>query len=349
MKNIYFKKSDSILRKINEEKKKEKYKPINWDRIIYFCLLIIILFFSAKFLFFKLYYVKADGHVLYKNINIQNLKDCRILNFSVEEGDSVKKGDTLFLYLNQDESNISVGISSGTKNQAWIDREIIDLEKNIYLNANEIKQLKQLEISYGTDLNKAREEVMLDALPKSTYLSIENKLTQLQSDLQLLKNKNAILYGTLNKVKTQMMPSPNISVDFGQSVDQSNINAFLSPMDGTVTQLFKENLEVALKSEIIMYIHQHENVFIKAFFEQEDLNHLKEQDMVEIVFPDGTESTGKIGKFYFSTYKLPEEFQKKYEPTTRSLSVDIIPINKNELLKWRTYYKMGVIIKKKRY
>ena len=349
MKNIYFKKSDSVLRKINEEKKKEKYKPINWDRIVYFVLLIVIIFFAGRFVFSKIYYVKADGHVLYKNVNIQNLKDCRILNFHVEEGDSVKKGDTLFLYFNQDDNNISVGISSGTKNQTWADREIIELEKNISLNGTEIRQLKELEISYGAELNKVREEVMLDALPKSTYTNIESKLTQLQSNLYLLKNKNAILYGTLNKLKNQATTPPNISVAFGQGVDQGNLSAFLSPMDGIVTQLFKENLEVALKSEIIMYIHQHENVFIKAFFEQEDLSHLKEQDLVDIEFPDGTESTGKIGKFYFSTYKLPEEFQKKYEPTTRSLSVDIVPVNKNELFKWRTYYKMGVIIRKKRY
>ena len=120
-------------------------------------------------------------------------------------------------------------------------------------------------------------------------------------------------------------------------------------MDGTVTRIFKQNKEVAVKSEVIMHIHKNEHLFIIAFFEQEDLAELKEEDVVEIEFPDNTTSLGTIKRFYFATYRLPEEFQKKYEPTNRSLSVDIVPLNNDELKKWKQYYKLSVIVRKKRY
>jgi len=46
---------------------------------------------------------------------------------------------------------------------------------------------------------------------------------------------------------------------------------------------------------------------------------------------------------------MPEEFQKKYEPTTRTVAADLYPLNNEEAKKWKAYYKMSVKITKFKY
>ena len=70
---------------------------------------------------------------------------------------------------------------------------------------------------------------------------------------------------------------------------------------------------------------------------------------MNIEFPDGTESKGLIKRFYYATYQLPDEFQKRYEPTTRTIAADIYPVNDNEYEHWRAFYKMSVSVTKFKY
>ena len=105
--------------------------------------------------------------------------------------------------------------------------------------------------------------------------------------------------------------------------------------------------EVALKTETILSIHQPNNVHIKGFFDQKDLKYLQEGDVVNVEFADGTQSEGYVDRFYAATYRLPEEFQKKFEPTTRTLAADILPLNAADLQMWKKYYKLSVRITKR--
>ena len=121
---------------------------------------------------------------------------------------------------------------------------------------------------------------------------------------------------------------------------------FKSPVVGIATRIYIHEYETALKTEEIMALHEAEPAYIKAYFEQEDLRFFKEGDLFTIEFPDGTKSKGILKRFYIATYTLPEEFQKKYEPTTRSIAADIYPIDSLEIKKWKTFYKMSVDISK---
>lgn len=361
MKSANFKRKDNSFRSIREIEKEKEYKEINWDRVTYFIILSVALFFLGWFVFKKIYYVKADGQVMFRSIDIQNLDDCRIINFHVEEGDLVCEGDTLFTYLNDDDEanfnsggvnlNLAINQSDGTN---WILKEIATLEKNIELNTNEINELKRRQNELEKELTKTKQQVILDALPKSAYVSLESSITEIKDKIKLLNGENVILFNALEKWRYKLKLEANSNLKSAGAKGQGNsdgnqLKVFLAPMEGTVTRIFKQNKEVAVKSEVIMHIHKNEHLFIKAFFEQEDLAELKEEDVVEIEFPDNTTSLGTIKRFYFATYRLPEEFQKKYEPTNRSLSVDIVPLNNDELKKWKQYYKLSVIVRKKRY
>lgn len=354
MKSSDFKRKDSTFKSIKDIDIKKKKKVLNWDRITYFFLLVIFLFFLGNFLFQKIYYVKADGQVLFNSIDIQNIDDCRINNFYVNEGDYVCEGDTLFTFYNDDEClNASSNITtSSNSNDGWLIKEISNIEKNIALNNNEINSLINQKKTLTEKLIEIKQQVILDALPKSQYLNLKNEIVKLEGKINLLTGENSILNNSLTKIKSANYESNSknkSSINIINNVIKNGLKVFITPMEGTVTRVFKQNKEVAIKSEIIMKIHMNENLFIKAFFDQEDLDELNENDIVEIKFPDDSRSYGKINRFYFATYKLPEEFQKKYEPTTRSIAVDIYPLDKNETVKWKQYYKMSVIIRKKRF
>jgi multidrug resistance efflux pump len=356
MKNIYFKRKDTVLRSLQEEKKKQKaQKAINWDRIVYIILLCLFLFFVGRYAFMKIYYVKADGQILFKNVSIQNLDDCRILEFKFGEGRHVKEGDTLFYYLNDDDNqdsgnNMAVSMSDSRKTN-WQEREIIDIEEDIATIKKEIRQLKKAKSKAEGELEGIRQEVMLDILPKSTYDQKVEDVHEIAEKIDLLESKIDSLQDKIRKIRSTSYDdgAANIAASGNGGGNENRILPFISPMEGMITKIFKENDEVALKSEVIMHIQKSENVFIKAFFEQTDLQYLKNRNTVEIEFPDGTKCKGRINRFYYSTYRLPEEFQKKYEPTTRSLSVDIVPFNDAEYDKWQKYYKLSVIIRKRRF
>lgn len=112
-----------------------------------------------------------------------------------------------------------------------------------------------------------------------------------------------------------------------------------------ITQIFKSDYEVALKSENIMNLHKRENIYIKAYFEQEDYKHIHYNDKVTIELPNGDKLSGRIRRFYMATYRLPDEFQKKYESTTRSIVADIVLDQDDEKFKNEAFYKTNVKIR----
>ncbi|MEM7298982.1 MAG: hypothetical protein AAF391_12035 [Bacteroidota bacterium] len=61
-----------------------------------------------------------------------------------------------------------------------------------------------------------------------------------------------------------------------------------------------------------------------------------------ISFPDGSKGKGYIKKYHISTKELPPEFQKKYEPTERTILTEIYPIDEETANLWKKFYKMDV-------
>ena len=346
MKNIYFKRTDSVFRSLQEEKIVKPKRRINWDRLVYIVLLCTFLFFAGRYAFFKIYYVKADGQVMFQNVDIQNIEDCRIYNFQVKEGQHVRKGDTLFYFADKKYEKSSNSLSA---NSNWQEKELILIDEEISVLGKQESLLRKKLRKSKKELNKIRQEVLLDILPKTAYNQKEEELSLLSDDVELTQHKLESL--ALKKAKVQESLRLKLIQDAALKQHEMDFGPmpFLAPIDGMVSKIFKENSEIAVASEVIMYIQQKDHIFIKAFFAQEDLKYLQNRNTVELEFPDGTISKGRINRFYYSTYTLPEEFQKKYEPTTRSLAVDIVPYNEEEFDKWRKYYKLSVIVRKSRF
>ena len=387
MKSVNFKrKEESYLRYFEEQSVKKSKRPFNWDRFVYLVLLAVFLFFTGRFIINSYFYIEGNGQVLFESVDIRHTDDIRILQFYVEEGDDVKVGDTLFTYFLDEDAfgdgygggANSVSIAGGAKKDSWIEREIYTLKKNIDLNRVQSRDKQKLLDIYQSDIERVRHEVILDAVSHTNLENLEYQISKLSAEINMITEESRIFRKQVayleELLKLQEADPRTIKIDQqtngggsggsgGSNADLTffkkdmlmlagvenieSFKVFTCPIDGNITRIDKQPFEVALKTEDICSIHQPNNVHIKGFFNQEDLQYLKEGDLVNIEFADGTQSKGLVDRFYSATYILPEEFQKKFEPTTRTLAADILPISENDLEIWKKYYKLSVKVTKR--
>ncbi len=379
MKNINFQRGNSSIR-VWEDDQKSRI-PFNWDRLVYILILVVILFFAIRYAITKLLYIEAVGEVMLENVNIMNTDDCRVLKYYVQAGDKVKVGDTLFSYYDDPDfqlggafsangngsnggNKVSIDLDNHAQKPEWIEREIYNLNRTIKSNEIRIAENKKLLTLYKSRLEMTKNEVVLDLAPRGNFTEMEKRIEEMQYELDRLASEVAMANEFLGKLYSMMN-------DFGGVNDELKVNAvtdpstmgsngvgggdaeyvkyFRAPIEGTVTKINFEEFEVAVKSEVILTIHKLDNIYIQAYFDQEDVSDIAEGDEVSLEFPDGTTSIGIIKGYYSTTNRIPEEFQKKYEPTTRSLTVEIYPIDEEEMKKWVKYHKLKVNIIKSRF
>ncbi|MCW3076012.1 MAG: hypothetical protein JWO32_621 [Bacteroidetes bacterium] len=365
MKSVDFQRNKSLIRVVNEKVTKPKKK--NWDKIVYLFLLSLLAFFGLYYLSSKNLFVTAQGQVLIDAINIRLTEDARILKHYVNEGDSVKKGDTLFCYANSlknDLENTDNGINLKSYNAQdnWALKEIFNLKKKITLNKVDIDKNYILMKSYQEEIKNLTNQVILDALPRTRLDLVQNEILKLNTENQKLFAENNELYNFIKTVPSGSRLNytssktgndengfiTNNGVTYNVYSDEylSEPRYFKAPMEGIVTRIHKKEQEVNFKVEDILSIHKQYPTTIKGFFYQEDLKYIKVGDIFNIDFPDGTKSKGMVKRFYIATYNMPDEFQKKYEPTTRTIAVDLFPLNYEDSKKWCAFHKMGVVISK---
>mgnify|MGYP000511492654 CR=1 FL=1 len=348
MKSLNFKRKETAqLRYIEEQASGKRKSPLNWDRVVYLSILGIIIFFILRYFFIHNFYISAVGQVIFDNVEITQSEDIRIEKFFIEEGENIKTGDTLFSYTVEDNGigiDIDLGADPGDKSN-WAERESYALQKSISLNIGQINGDKELLASYKSQLNRLENEVILGTASERDLNNLEYQISKLETSISMTQAENEVLNKQLWAVHQKKEPNESSSVI--SSEEYSPYNVFISPIDGYVARIFKEPYEIALKSQIILKVHQSDSVHIKGYFEQEDLRYVKEGDQVNVSFPDGQESVGVIDRFYASTVLIPEEFQKKYEPAKRTIAVDITPAAGSDLSIWKRYYKLSVKLKKR--
>jgi len=364
MKSVDFQRNKSLIRVVNEKVTKPKKK--NWDKIVYLLLLAGLLFFAVYYLTIKNLFVSAQGQVLIDAINIRLTEDARILKHYVSEGDSVKVGDTLFCYANSLKNDLEntdhgVNLKSYNSQDNWALKEIFNLKKKITLNKVEIDKNDILIKSYQEEIKNLTNQVILDALPRTRLDLVQNEILKLNTENEKLNAENLELSAFIKSVpngsklnyssfksggENGYITNNGVTYNIYSEEFLSEPRYFKAPMEGIVTRIHKKEQEVNLKSEDVLSIHKQYPTTIKGFFYQEDLKYIKVGDLFTIQFPDGTESKGIVKRFYIATYNMPDEFQKKYEPTTRTIAVDLYPLNHEDSRKWCAFHKMGVVVSK---
>ncbi len=361
MKSTDFKSGQNSIRVLNDIKPQNK--KVNWDRTIYLVILGILLLYIIFLVLRSILLVQGEGQVLFRKLDIQYPEDIQISEIFVNEGDTVNIGDTLFQYnLNKFPerekvySNTSRVTIVDKADLSWLDKEILQTRNDIYQSRIDTRSKLKLLTKTKDDIRRMKEAILLDIYTVDKLDNLTTRQVQLESEIDALKEETSLLNTymlelqiRLSNMERHIADINNPDYSFVLTNPVENHQVYVSPVKGTITKINKENFEVAMKSEIIMSIHKPANLFIKVFYDQKSLKHVNAGDKVLIVFPDGALSHGILERFYFATYQLPDELQKKYEPITRSIAADIYPIDEAEIEKWKAFYKLNVQIYKWKY
>ncbi len=379
MKSINFKRRGTEIRTLPEESRTARRK---WDRITYILILIVLLGLGIYYASTKVFYTRAQGQVLYENVDIRLLDDCRVTRYFVHEYDSVRVGDTLFEYINDNDDtdngdggnggSVSVSVNAGGgRDNSWIEREILNKREKIASTEAKRKENLSLIKSYEAELERIRASVVLGVLPQSRLDVRQNEIVQLKAENSRLSEEISETKKILSQLQADLAAEKpqnsnvksNVKINNGSgggSKENDNDDGglaelekkkqyFISPIAGTINQIFTKEFETALRDEVVLSVHKKSPIFVRAYFDQKDLDQISVGEEFTVTFPDGTVSKGVLKSFYYSTIPLPEEFQKRYEPVSRAVVGDIYPVNVEEARRWKDFYKMSVDVSKYKY
>jgi len=375
LKSVNFKRRGTEIRTLPEETRTSRRK---WDRITYIFILLILLGLGIYYAATKVFFTRAQGQMMYENVDIRLLDDCRVTRYFVNEYDSVRVGDTLFEYIddNDDSQNstqnnsgegvsVEVNANRGGDN-SWIQREILNKQERISSSLAKKKENSSLISSYEAELERIRASVVLGVLPQSRLDVRQNEIVQLKAENSRIDEEIAGTRGIIKQLQSELAASRSVNQTAPNSSNESSTNNspggaagnaeteqkkkyFISPISGSINRIYTLEYETALRDEVVLAIHKKSPIFVRAYFDQEDLADVAVGEEFTVTFPDGTVSRGVLKSFYYSTIPLPEEFQKKYEPVSRAVVGDIYPVNVDEAQQWKNFYKMSVEISKYKY
>ena len=336
MKKFDYKKKPSIIRTLKEPPRKRK--KINWDRAFFIGALCVGLFFLARYTYRNVALVEADGQVILESVRVNFINDIRLQSLHVSEGDTVARADTLFTYWNELHNDDGVQSVQISNSRDWIKKEVLTLQAKISQKKAEISGIDQLLEEYKKRLDVQVQTVMLDASDHSGLQSTKNQVIALNGRNRLLNSELRILQGHLNQLKKEQREHLGVG-GYSSSLTR---RSYVSNKHGIIGEIQIQPNEVCYEGEYVFTIHSPEEITIHAYFEQEHISRIFVRRMINIEFPDGSRGQGYIKKYHISTKELPPEFQKKYEPTERTILAEIAPIDEESADLWKKFYKMNV-------
>ena len=344
MNRFNFQNQGSVITSLKEPKRKKR--RINVDRMVFISLLLVGLFFLGRFMLRKITLVEADGQISLEKLDVNFTDDIRLQNIMVVEGDTVKEGDTLFSYKNRVYDDAGGSYHQFANSAENLGKEIRRLEQQIEFARVERNNTYQMYRLQKKELERIRKMVVLDVYQKEKYDRQSEKVEATLLDLRGVRNQIKVLEAQLSQLSEQLNYNNYLATTGeGQAFATTH---YVAPMDGIIGRINFNPREVCYEQDNVMTIHRPDRVCIKAYFYQEAVKDLKRGDRVTIKFPDGTKSIGMIENFYVSTYELPAEFQKRYEPIERSILANVIPVEQDQVQQWKKFYKMNVEVSAER-
>lgn len=325
-----------------DEKPPERKR--NWGKYLYFLVLGVIILSIALYFLDASIHAEGDGQVIFDKLYIQQTSDIRVLKIFVKEGDSVKKNQKLFTYAEEArDERLLLQPADGSFYSPEIEREISRTVQTVRLRELDRKGYEEALGRLKTDYDTIRNQALLDAHYPGRLSEMADNIRSTESLIAKAGEEIKIMKEYLGRIRgINATASARNMQAFEASRAATGARTFTAQEDGVVTRIYPNNYEVVLKGDTVMEIYKPEEMAIKAFFEQEDIKHLRNGAQVSIRFPDGTRATGLIKRYYFATQPLPPEFQKRYEPVKRTVVVDIEPSNREAGLEWKQYYKLSV-------
>ncbi|NTU41514.1 MAG: HlyD family efflux transporter periplasmic adaptor subunit [Nitrospirales bacterium] len=323
--------------RISTEEEKQAGPAVRLVRKIskyaYFLFLLLIVVFVAMYFYGKSRFIEGEGQVHMQNVTLRAPMNLQVKKLFVREGEQLQQDRELMQYeqnLEPDTTRFEVGMPLNVRETMVSTREKI---RSAELEGEQLRaQLRDLK----GERERLRSLQALDIFFTKEAKALDLRIAEAEKDISVSQNRIAANTRLLREVS-------GLRRDYQVRVPAKG--SIVSPLSGQVGRLYVSENELALRGEPLMSISTPSDVSIKGFFDTRYINYLSVGKRVDIIFPEGTESKGRITSFYISTFPLPGELQKRFEPVHRSIVVDIAPVSPEDYRKWRSFYKLGVTLR----
>lgn len=334
--------------KILKEPPNQK-KKVNWSRRVYIALFIGVAFLFVKRIYNANMIIFANGQIELPKQTVKFSNDVKVLELMIAEGSEVCAGDTLFTYQIMGDELDQARLTMRTPSSSdWIIREEMSVKKKVEMNKLLIKQ-KMQNSTYLQELVKTKESLLLGGIHEEyhQYSILQDQQAKLLAEIEYHRKEIDVLKKYLRQLYAQNQMYDKLNT--GELSVYNQVKVFISPLDGVISDVFYGINEICYKKDEMITIHQLQNASINTYFDPEEIKYLEVGDVVDIEFPDKSQTKGIISKFFVSTYAVPSEFQKKYEPTERNIVAEVVPLSRTDEHSWNSFYKMEVNVQKSRY
>lgn len=347
MKSEYFNKRSQSTQ-LRGHREKSKPKQINWDRIVYFVLLILILGFLSYYLFMNTFYVSGEGLVVTETVKIRAPQDIEIREQLVSRNSYIEKGEPLFRYS-------LINWAEQTFDQVEeLQEEISDEQEDIEYLQDDITLKRQsiLEIQDRIEyLERQREDfqekVRLNVATSYELDEVENSLFSARSNLRQARAELNVLVNNLSR-HVQNRESLEQQIQDVQAGENS-LQTYYSPVSGRVFDIFTSENQQAFRSDQIVSIKPTQaDVYIFSVFDREDAEYIRPGTVMNIEFDNGEESEGVIRSSYDARENLIDHFEQTGSLTTEYFVVEVIPADSTTRSKWLELDRSGLNIYRKK-
>jgi multidrug efflux pump subunit AcrA (membrane-fusion protein) len=301
----------NIIRYLPDESAPQRFQwSTQFTRLIYLIFLGVVLIFLVNWVLERTFFFEGDGLIMMQEVGLRAEFDLRVDSILIAEGSEILEGQNLLscipLTLNK-----SVAFA-----EVPIEKDKNDLITNLQIQG---RYLQREILSQKEHIESLKKYNALDGNVRRDILEASRRLLSLQNTYRKTIDELA----AMQRVTGQNEPPTHLEWSLDAVI---NIK---SPMQGQVIEIVKDKGEIALKGEPLLKISNQENIRIRGYFLEKDVDKILPGTHLTIHFPDGSTDVGVVGSYYFTTQTAPLEFQNRYEPIRRKIVADIFPIDGN--------------------
>jgi len=298
-------------------------------QMIYFLVLIVavgyIVFIFAK----KYWYFEEIGVVEIEKTIISSSRGGQISNIFVSEGQFIKKKEKIAViealrtgcHVTDDGkvNKIRFEINNNKVKKKAIEAQLAGLEKE------EKKFLLRRALELDRGLAKESERLRREKLTMVSDIDLLSG--QINNQIQHLNN-------IIKAQKNVILPKECYS------------ESIKSPFITKVSAVHKRPKEFAQRGEaIVTLIRNNAPIRIEVYLEKEILKSLNIGETLDLIFPDGVKSKGRISKIHSSAYASVQRQLEHYKPIESDIRVHLLPVNNKDRETWLNYDRMNVKVR----
>lgn len=303
----------------------------NWDRYIYLAILIVIVGSLLKYLISGWIFNSADGLLLQEQFDVKFSDDIRILNYTHQEGEMIRKGDVLFTYeLFTDDTEKKKHAEDSLKNLESGEKDAGKLAELAALKESKaalLGDLQKRKAFWAEERKRKKQLVYLNQISSTELLTVDRDIDNIQFEIDKISSEIHVLNAEIKSMKLMFQKTGMMSQRL-QTADSSGERIYRSMVNGRADRYRVSPGQVCYKTDIVTSLVS-SGQFVRAYIDISDLDDFTEGDLVAIKLPYGFDNTiqGKIKKIYsVSEIKDLNLITEQFPGSKLGVVIEIVPL-----------------------